>query len=291
MRGVNLAEDIANLERLVRRNRPERGVQPGRVLPRFRRPRAGGGRLPRPLPDPVHRRHPDGPRHLPPQGPAEAAAAGQRRAHAPVPPALEAEDRGPPRPPLSPHRQAGPRGRQRRRGSPQRGVRPGRSSWPSWSGSSPSSAPPILVEEFIEGREFHVAILGNDPPDMLPPAGVRLLRPASRPAHRHQLRREVGPALRGVPPRGRRIARRTFRSGWPSGSRRCRSGRTGSRDAATTPGSTSGSRRTTTSTCSRRTRIPDLTEGVSFMHSAEEAGYSFSRTLRRIVEMAQGRGA
>ena len=35
---------------------------------------------------------------------------------------------------------------------------------------------------------------------------------------------------------------------------------------------------------------PDLTEGVSFMHSAEEAGYSFSRTLREIVEMAMARG-
>jgi D-alanine-D-alanine ligase len=35
---------------------------------------------------------------------------------------------------------------------------------------------------------------------------------------------------------------------------------------------------------------PDLTEGVSFMHSAEEAGYSFARTLRDIVEMAIARG-
>ena len=31
---------------------------------------------------------------------------------------------------------------------------------------------------------------------------------------------------------------------------------------------------------------PDLTEGVSFMESAEEAGMSFSETLRRIVNDA-----
>lgn len=29
--------------------------------------------------------------------------------------------------------------------------------------------PPILVEEYIEGRELHISILGNDPPIMLPP--------------------------------------------------------------------------------------------------------------------------
>jgi D-alanine-D-alanine ligase len=34
---------------------------------------------------------------------------------------------------------------------------------------------------------------------------------------------------------------------------------------------------------------PDLTEGVSFMHSAEVAGYTFSKTLRKIVEMAMAR--
>jgi D-alanine-D-alanine ligase-like ATP-grasp enzyme len=31
---------------------------------------------------------------------------------------------------------------------------------------------------------------------------------------------------------------------------------------------------------------PDLTEGVSFMQSAEHAGLGFSQTLAKIVEMA-----
>jgi D-alanine-D-alanine ligase len=35
---------------------------------------------------------------------------------------------------------------------------------------------------------------------------------------------------------------------------------------------------------------PDLTEGVSFMESAEHAGYPFAKALRRIVEMALARG-
>jgi D-alanine-D-alanine ligase len=35
---------------------------------------------------------------------------------------------------------------------------------------------------------------------------------------------------------------------------------------------------------------PDLTEGVSFMKSAERAGLSFSQTLRKIVDFALARG-
>jgi D-alanine-D-alanine ligase-like ATP-grasp enzyme len=34
---------------------------------------------------------------------------------------------------------------------------------------------------------------------------------------------------------------------------------------------------------------PDLTEGVSFMESAEKAGMTFSGTLRKIVELALSR--
>ena len=32
---------------------------------------------------------------------------------------------------------------------------------------------PVLIEDYIEGREIHVAILGNDPPEVLPPFEMR----------------------------------------------------------------------------------------------------------------------
>jgi D-alanine-D-alanine ligase-like ATP-grasp enzyme len=35
---------------------------------------------------------------------------------------------------------------------------------------------------------------------------------------------------------------------------------------------------------------PNLTEGVSFMESAEKSGISFSQALKRIVELALQRG-
>ena len=87
-----------------------------------------------------------------------------------------------------------------------------------------------------------------------------------------------------------RTARRTSRSGWPGGSRRSslRAYRvSGCRDYARLDLRVSTDNHVYVLEANPN---PDLTEGVSFMHSAEEAGYSFSRTLRRIVEMAQGRG-
>lgn len=145
--------------------------------------------------------------------------------------------------------------------------------------------PPILVEEFISGKELHVSILGNDPPEVLPiiewdfselPSGHPPIisydvkwDPLTEVYHRvhsscpAKLSRT---ALRRV----QEVAVQAYRLA-------------GCRDYA----------RLDIRLAKRAVPYvldvnpnPDLTEGVSFMESAEAAGYSFSQTLRRIVELA-----
>jgi D-alanine-D-alanine ligase len=144
---------------------------------------------------------------------------------------------------------------------------------------------PILVEEFIEGRELHVSLLGNNPPEILPileydfselqddhPPLITYdakWNPLSRAFHRvHSL----CPAKldRKSEKRVKRQALLAY----------------------------------TATLCRDYARIdlrmgsdgvphvlevnpnPDLTEGVSFMECAEQAGIGFSETLRRIVGFA-----
>lgn len=147
---------------------------------------------------------------------------------------------------------------------------------------------PILIEEFIEGRELHVAVLGNDPPRVLPIveydfSGVSTGHPPIisydvkwNPLNEtyHQVH-EVCPA-----PLPRRLSRRlgevaleAFRL-------------TGCRDYA---------RMDMRLTPDGRVYLlevnpnPDLTESVSFMLAAERSGLSFGGTLRKIVECALSR--
>jgi D-alanine-D-alanine ligase len=145
--------------------------------------------------------------------------------------------------------------------------------------------PPVLVEEFIEGRELHVSILGNHPPEVLPiiewdfselpPDHPPIISydvkwdPLAEVYHRvHSFcpAKLSRAALRKV----REVAIKAYRV-------------TGCRDYA----------RLDIRLAQRAVPYvldvnpnPDLTEGVSFMESAEAAGYSFSQTLRRIVELA-----
>lgn len=148
--------------------------------------------------------------------------------------------------------------------------------------------PPILVEEFIEGRELHVAILGNDPPEMLPAIEFDFSdlpsdhpdiisydakwNPLDEVYHRvhticpAELSR---PALKKV----EEAALRAY-------------GLTGCRDYA----------RLDIRLAKRNQPFvlevnpnPDLTEGVSYMESAEAGGYTFSQCLRHIVEFAHQR--
>jgi len=148
--------------------------------------------------------------------------------------------------------------------------------------------PPILVEEFIDGRELHVAVLGNDPPVVLPiveydfagmPEGRRRIisyavkwDPLQEDYHRVH---SVCPAK--IPERVRRrvaeVALHAYRI------LECRDyARLDIRlDARNRPH------------VLEVNPNPDLTEGVSFMESAEAGGFGFATTLRMLVEMALSR--
>jgi len=149
---------------------------------------------------------------------------------------------------------------------------------------------PVLVEEFIEGREFHIAILGNDPPVMLPPLEYDFSNlppdtptvisyaakwdPLAEVFHRVDSQCPADIPKR-LAKRIEEIALRAYRVA-------------GCRDYARLDFRVSTDNHVHVLEVNPN---PDLTEGVSFMHSAEEAGHSFSKTLRLIVEMAQGRAA
>ncbi|MBX2992515.1 MAG: ATP-grasp domain-containing protein [Bacteroidetes bacterium] len=146
-------------------------------------------------------------------------------------------------------------------------------------------APPIIVEEFIEGREFHVSILGNDPPVVLPliefdfseflPDHPNIISyaakwdPLDESYHRMH---SICPAKlpKRVQKRIEEIALRAYKL-------------TGCRDYARLD------LRLDKKNHAHILEVnpnPDLTEGVSFMESAEKAGLSFSTTLRKIAEFA-----
>lgn len=145
--------------------------------------------------------------------------------------------------------------------------------------------PPILVEEYIEGRELHVSILGNHPARMLPPIEFD---------------------FSGLPQEHPNIL--TYNAKWnplDESFHRIRS---------TCPASLTKRQLKSVEAislaaydimeCRDYARIdlrlgkgnsvyvlevnpnPDLTEGVSFMESAEKAGLSFSKTLAEIVGYA-----
>ena len=148
--------------------------------------------------------------------------------------------------------------------------------------------PPILVEEFIDGRELHVSILGNDPPKALPvleydfndlPARhPRILSYATKWDPLQEAYHRIhsvcpAPLSPSMTKAVQHMAVRAFEL-------------TGSRDYARVDLRLSTTRGIHVLEVNPN---PDLTEGVSFMDSAEKAGLSFSGTLRQIVEMALAR--
>lgn len=149
--------------------------------------------------------------------------------------------------------------------------------------------PPILVEEFIEGRELHVAVLGNDPPKVLPPIEYDFSElPDESPAiitfdAKWNPLDESYHRVHSICPA--RLSKRTLRKVERVSLAAFRV--LGCRDYA----------RLDLRLDARESPHvlevnpnPDLTESVSFMEAAEKAGLSFSRTLATIVEYALSRG-
>ncbi len=150
--------------------------------------------------------------------------------------------------------------------------------------------PPILIEEFIEGRELHVSVLGNDPPEVLPiiefvfselPSDhPRIIsydakwNPLKESYHRVHA---VCPAE--LPKHVEKKVKAAVLAAYKI---------TGCRDYA---------RVDVRLTSENKVYIlevnpnPDLTEGVSFMDSAEHIGLSFGKTLGTIVKCALSRPA
>jgi D-alanine-D-alanine ligase len=145
--------------------------------------------------------------------------------------------------------------------------------------------PPIIVEEFIEGRELHVSILGNKPPQVLPIIEFDFSQiPESHPniisysakwdpldETYHQLHAFCPAKLsKRVQKKVEEISLAAYKV-------------TGCRDYARLDLRLGAHSAVYVLEINPN---PDLTEGVSFMESAEKSGLTFSQTLKKIVEFA-----
>jgi D-alanine-D-alanine ligase len=150
-------------------------------------------------------------------------------------------------------------------------------------------APPILVEEFIQGKELHVSILGNQPPQALPIIEFDFSAlPDNHPAiitynvkwnpldfAYHKVHASCPARLDAqVAEKVSQLAMQAYQA-------------TLCRDYARVDLRLSEADEPYVLEVNPN---PDLTEGVSFMQSAEKAGMSFSRTLAKIIDFALARG-
>ena len=148
---------------------------------------------------------------------------------------------------------------------------------------------PILVEEFIEGRELHVSVWGNEAIEVLPPIEFDFTN--LPPGHPHLISyeakwdplAEIYHRIHTLCPA--RLTERQLRKVEDVAvlayeATECRDyGRVDIRLRGATP------------YVLEVNPNPDLTESVSFMESAEAAGYTFAQALAEIVEMAAARKA
>lgn len=148
---------------------------------------------------------------------------------------------------------------------------------------------PILIEEFIDGRELHVSVWGNDYPHILPPIEFDFSRLPD--GHPHLISyeakwdplAEVYHRIHTICPA--RLTKRQLAKVEEVAIRAYEA--TECRDYARLDIRLRGN----TPYVLEVNPNPDLTESVSFMESAEVAGYTFPEALREIVEMALARKA
>lgn len=150
--------------------------------------------------------------------------------------------------------------------------------------------PPILVEEFIEGRELHVSVLGNNPPEVLPIiefdfSGLPSDHPSiiSYDAKWNPLEESFHRVHSICPAKlTKRVEKKV---------------KTAVLEAYKVCGCNDYARLDIRLTKDNKVFVlevnpnPDLTEGVSFMESSEQIGLSFGETLAKIVECALSRPA
>jgi len=150
--------------------------------------------------------------------------------------------------------------------------------------------PPILVEEFIEGRELHISVLGNDPPEVLPIIEFDFSELSSDhpkiisyDAKWNPLEESFHRVHALCPAKlTKRLEKKVIAAAL---------------EAYKVTGCTDYARLDIRIREDKKVFVlevnpnPDLTEGVSFMDSAEHFGLSFGETLAKIVECALSRPA
>lgn len=148
--------------------------------------------------------------------------------------------------------------------------------------------PPILVEEFIEGRELHVSVLGNDSPEVLPMIEFDFSElPSDHPniisydAKWNPLEESFHRVHSICPAKLSKRVEKKVKAAVLEAYKVC-----GCNDYA---------RLDIRLTKDNKVFVlevnpnPDLTSGVSLMESAEHVGLSFGETLAKIVEYALSR--
>ena len=147
---------------------------------------------------------------------------------------------------------------------------------------------PVLIEEYIDGREMYVGVLGNDKPEALPVIELDLSKLPGRHAadcrgrsevgqgHRRLPRHEIGRAYRPARRNGTRFSRRRLR-------------RIRRWSCATTAASTCGCRRTGACTVIEVNPNPWLSSRAELAMAARKAGRTYTQLIEEIVELAMAR--